>query len=807
MANNKKVVGNNFDPYLVGLQFTSDGGTPLFTVGNFQITTNLTPPPLRNFQLGSFSAPLTIDNLGAGTLEAATQFVNDNLGIYLNLNNENLLGHVLFGSFVKFIDATLNNVIENWPGSIYVFYSFGSTFGNTATGIFYDPNLNITYFSVNTNFFYNNYNINYLQNAISFSGTSLPSSIKNLSLYYNQYEIFINGQGYQILNFTPSPTLSNGTCSFIVEGNPFGGASPTSTASYHIKPIDSYLERFFSGLDDFSRFLLNRNTNPKYTCVIYYEDENEDFLILQKARTFTWPVTDGYNLDRNTGDFLIYRQNLLEIADNYDTYRTDLMRRTLVTDSVSYFELNPSITPYYPLNTTEKIDQLLTIYGREFDEVKKYIDGISYANTVSYNKQGNTPDALVKDLAYNLGWDLLTPMEENQLLANFVPTVSYYTGMTVGYTPAEAEVEFWRRLVLNTSFLWKSKGTRKPIEFLFEFINTPPALIHFNEYIYQAKNKLDVNKFKQILDYLYGNSDISPYNIDEDGYPKVPVDTLSNYFQKGGGWYRETAGPNSQIDYYEGNNPHIGPYDGGQYYIDKFRCLLDNFSGQTIKITEEYVEFTNLFANYFNGAVNGYNGDVYAETVNLQNRPTDCTLIEAAIIDNPSREPEYTVCGCIIPSAITQAIIISVKKNPYTVTCSSSTFNTDILLSSIIPCETCAPIGVTDAISAILYSCTDGVGSTLTTNLVPEECCRSASADYNLNWIELIEESIDRGVGYCYYDDPCKNSPYQYLDNLMWQDITIPSAPILTNQVPRECCLYRGGIYNELTGECKKSIG
>jgi len=66
MATTKtKVVGNNFDPYLVGLQFTSEGGTPLFTIGNFQITTNLTPPPKRNFQLGSFSDPLTIENLGS----------------------------------------------------------------------------------------------------------------------------------------------------------------------------------------------------------------------------------------------------------------------------------------------------------------------------------------------------------------------------------------------------------------------------------------------------------------------------------------------------------------------------------------------------------------------------------------------------------------------------------------------------------------------------------------------------------------------------------------------------------------------
>jgi len=797
---NIKVVGNNFDPYLVGLQFTSDGGTPLFTIGNFQVTTNLTPPPKRNFQLGSFSEPITIDNMGA-TLSQATQLVNDNLSIYLNLNSENLLSYTLFGSYVKFVESTLNQIINNWPGSIYVFYSYGSVTGNTVQGYSYNSLSDTSTFTVSTNFFYNNYGINFLQNATTFTGTSIPSSVKNLSLYYNQYEIYVGGIGYPITGFIPSTTTTNGTCTFTVQGDPFNGAT-TSTTSYHIKPIDAYVERFFSSLDDFSRFILNRNTTPKYTCNIYYEEETESFLTLQKVKRFTWPVSDGYNLDRNAGDFLIYKQQLLGIAESYDENRTDLMRRTLVTESISYFELNPRITSYYPLNTTEKIDQLLTIYGREFDEVKKYIDGISFANVVTYNKEGNTPDALVKDLAYYLGWDILSPMDENQLLSDFTPTQSNYSGMTVGYTPAEAEVEFWRRLVLNSAFLWKSKGTRKPIEFLFEFINTPPALINFNEYIYQAKNKLDVNKFRQILEYLYNDTSIEPYNIDSDGYPKVPVDTLNMYFQKGGGWYRETAGANSQIDYYEGNNPHIGPYDSGQEYIDKFRCLLQNFSGQTVKITEEYIEFTNLFANYYKGSVNGYDGQVYAEVVNTNNKPTDCIIITGSVVSNPSSEPEYTVCGCPIPTGITQAILISVKRNPYgKISCSGDTFNVDDLLASMKVCRECDAISVDDANSLVNFFCRGGDAAI--TQLVPLNCCNSTDPDYNLTWIEYQNTE----TGFCFYDDPCKNQPYQYLGQYFWADLSNPASVVVTNEVPEMCCLYRGGVYNKVTGQCVAPAG
>jgi len=801
MATTKtKVVGNNFDPYLVGLQFTSDGGTPLFTVGNFQITTNLTPPPKRNFQLGSFSEPLTIENLGS-TLPEATQLVNDNLSIYLNLNSENLLNYTLFGSFVKFIDNTLNNIILNWPGSIYVFYSYGSVTGNTVQNYTYNSLSDTSTFTVSTNFFYNNYGINYTESATLFTNTSIPNSIKNISLFYNQYEIYVNGVGYPIIGFTPSATLTNGTCSFVVQGDPFNGAT-FSSQSYHIKPIDVYVERFFSNLDDFSRFLLNRNTTPLYTCNIYYEIETEDFLKLQRVERFTWPVTDGYNIDRNTGDFLIYKQKLTTIAQNYDETRTDLMRRTLVTESISYFELNPKSSPYYPLNTTEKIDQLLTIYGREFDEVKKYIDGISSANVVSYNKEGNTPDALVKDLAYYLGWDLLSPMDENQLLSNFTPTLSTYSGMSVGYTPAEAEVEFWRRLVLNSAFLWKSKGTRKPIEFLFEFINTPPALINFNEHIYQAKNKLDINKFKQILQYLYNDSSIEPYNIDSDGYPKVPVDTLNMYFQKGGGWYRETAGQNAQIDYYEGNNPHIGPYDMGQEYIDRFRCLLQGFSGQTVKITDEYIQFTNLFANYFKGSVNGYTGPVYAEVVNTNNRPTDCIIISGSVVNNPSTEPEYSVCGCIIPSAITQAIVISVKRNPYgKIACTADTLNVETLLDSMKVCRDCNAISVDAANSLVNFFCQGG--DQAITQLVPIQCCASNDPAFDLTWVEYLNTE----TGFCYYDDPCKNQPYQYLGQYLWANLTNPASVVVTNEVPEACCLYRGGIYNRTTGKCEAPAG
>lgn len=798
MATSRRVVGNNFDPYLVGLQWTSEGGTPLFTIGNFQITTNLTPPPKRNFQLGEFSDPLTLENLGT-TLVEAIELVNNNFGIFLNLNTENLLTFTLFGSFREFIRVELEQIILNWPGSIYVFYNYGSVFGNTVTNYVYDSATNTATFDVSTNFFYNNFNINFLQIGNTFSGTSIPSSIRNLTVYYSSYEIYVNGQSYPIINFVPSSTVTNGTVSFTVVGDPFNGAA-TSIVAYHIRPISSYIERFFSTLSDFGRFLLNRNTVPAYTANIYYEEQNEIYQTAQRVQRLTWPTSDGYNLDINTAEFLIYRQRLLDIASNYDDYRTDLMRRVLVTESVSYFELNPRLSQYYPINSTDKIEKLLNVYGREFDEVRKYIEGISFAATVSYNKQGNTPDALIKDFAYYLGWDLLSPMDENQLLANFIPTQTVYSGMTVGYTPAEAEAEFWRRIILNSAFLWKSKGTRKAIEFFFDFINAPPALINFNEYIYQAKRKLDVATFRSILSFIFNDDDISAFNVDENGYPKVPIDTLRLYFQKGGGWYRETAGENSQIDYYEGNNPHIGPYDAGKYYIDSFRCLLNavidentsanSLSGGTLTITDEYVQFTNIFTNYFGGNVDGYNGDVFVDPVDGDNDPTDCILISGTVVNNPSTQPEYNVCGCLIPSAITQAILITVVKNPNpNPGCTTTVTN---------PC----PDYLTyyDLVNGYhLWVDTSDPNVSTLTSIVSEECCTSIGGTY-----DFASKKCLGGIPATGTTTPCPtnltyigiSSGYHY-----WNQ-TINGVISVTNIVSERCCQSVGGIFDQITQTC-----
>ena len=46
---------NDYSPDLVGLQLTNNGGTTLFTMGNFTVTTNLEPKLTKNYVTNNFS--------------------------------------------------------------------------------------------------------------------------------------------------------------------------------------------------------------------------------------------------------------------------------------------------------------------------------------------------------------------------------------------------------------------------------------------------------------------------------------------------------------------------------------------------------------------------------------------------------------------------------------------------------------------------------------------------------------------------------------------------------------------------------
>jgi len=145
MANNKriKIAGyakriffndnieyRNFSPDLVGFQLTSEGGTTLFTNGNFSISVNLDPKPNVLFTQGTKSKFFTLDDI---VNENSPQLdIQKNLKTKLNLDLTNPISYVWYGSSKELIRASLIEIQNNYPAAIYVDNKVGSVTGNNS---------------------------------------------------------------------------------------------------------------------------------------------------------------------------------------------------------------------------------------------------------------------------------------------------------------------------------------------------------------------------------------------------------------------------------------------------------------------------------------------------------------------------------------------------------------------------------------------------------------------------------------------------------------------------------------------------
>lgn len=599
--------GGTFSDDIVGLQTVSGGG---LTGGNFEFTSNIAERVVRTFNIGSFNEPITLDSLRVYSEQQNRDLVSQEVRIYPNYDISQVLNFSLYGSLSKRFSVSITKIINFFPASIDVEqYNINLLSGNTAENIAYDAENDETYFEVNINRLYNPFAIDYSVNSannISY-GEMEVSPYRDLYSSYLDYCIDINDNIYKVLSFSPSQSLYSGSIAFYVQGNPFGGASQT-TLPYKIRPNDFVVDRIFKeDFDEIEQYLLNRLIEPIYTSIFQIPVENNYGQFYVDKRQVTWPRDGSWNLDIRTNSFDNYINELQVIAETMDSFKTNLISRFLVSDSLKEFD-----------TLGRKVESILQIYGRSFDEIKKFIDGISYVTSVNYNPSNDIPSQLLFNLAKTLGWDTnFSPATNGDFLDSIFGNTTdvTYPGYARSQTPSELNYAFYRNLIINSAYLFRSKGTRRSIEFLLRLIGAPDPLIEFNEYIYLADQKISLSDFETKYARISGgtyviqepvyitdqtfkvkgitftafttrnfyqsvNVERTDYPFDDEGFPAAPPDSESFFFQKGAGWYESTpehrspevVSLNGQV--YTGQNIDIQtvlePFTYGQKYLDRF---------------------------------------------------------------------------------------------------------------------------------------------------------------------------------------------------------------------------------------------
>ena len=617
MATSKKyfyppVPGNGagtFSDNIVGLQTVQGGG---LTQGNFDFTTSVVEKVDRRFNVGAFSDPvnlgdLNIDNLAESRSILATQF-----RVYPNYDVSQVLNFSMYGSLSKRLQVSATQIINYFPASLDVMFSNLSFLtGATATNIQYDSVSDETYFEINVDRINNPFDIDYSVSA----ATNLNlreitvSRYRNLYNTYLDYAVAINGEIFKVLSFTPSQTLSSGYIAFYVSGTPFGTTATTVYDNFQIRPNDFVADRVFAeDFDEVEKFMLNRLIQPEFTAVFQVPQQTENGEFYTDYQQVTWPKDGPWNLDIRSFLFDDYLAQLEAIAINLDSFKSNLISRFLVTDSLKEFD-----------TLGQKVEKIFQIYGRSFDQIKQFIDGLAYMNSVNYNPENDIPSQLLVNLAQTLGWSSnFSPITNEDFLSSVFGNTSIptYPGYTRALTPTELNYAYYRNLIMNASYLFKSKGTRRSVEFMLRLIGAPDSLIEYNEHIYLADQKINLDQFtyqwaqisggtyvQNTPTYLPGAtykikgttytaftttdtySDVSitlaDYPIDDLGFPKAPINTETYFFQLGAGWYEQTPShrsPDEVVltgDVYTGQNysiqTQLQPFTYGQPYLNRFR--------------------------------------------------------------------------------------------------------------------------------------------------------------------------------------------------------------------------------------------
>lgn len=610
----------NLGDKAVGLQFANAkneiSGDPYFTLGNFSINKSITTKPKTGKQVDyiggnvSYTAESINENNPGKTTETSAveqvnKKINDNVTVSVLFDRKKLENYVLYAPLKETIKNTVIEITQKFPAGLRL-NVIGSQ-SPTIEEYNYSQETDTAQFKTNLSNISNPFQIEYTSTGTTINDPVDINPIRNFSKNYKDYVIYYKDIEYPILNAT-LPTsyedYENGIY-LTIEGDPFSldaNTDLTVNRTFWIKPKYQNYDEFQNNLSDMGKFLLNYNFDKKnYVSVIRYVKVTDNGVDIKVNETLTFPQIDQVNIDLFSDKFDKYLTKLNTVSDDFDSTKTNLITRFLTTDSLKEFDTED-----------RRINIMFGLMGKNFDTVRKYIDGITYMTNLSYDKIENIPDLLTKNYGNMLGFETFNVEDESTIIESIFNLEDL--NIEPGLTPTEIDIELWRRIFINSFYLWKSKGTRKSIEFILNLVGLPDSIFEINEHVYVARQKTD---FYQKAYEIYGpqyteETLLKLLPIDKDGYPTVPSQVK----------YQE-SGFNISID---GKN--YGPYDFGKEYIDAYEYngntpifkldrVIDNVKSwvysedKVLRLSEDTVGYTEYYEDDSRLVVNSKELEVY----------------------------------------------------------------------------------------------------------------------------------------------------------------------------------------------------
>lgn len=467
--------------------------TTIYAVGDLAITTNLSTP-ITQTRNESFSEYYTLDTIPED--ELITPITQTDVQLSLNYDKKDPTFFARWGSLTSRVLEAIVFLSEKFPSSLKINKTIrGVNLGANVAVVSYNPITNQSVINIDASYLGNPLGISFLTNV---SPTTEPiSKYRNLTVYYNQYDFYLNGERYAVMDFVGAETY-NDRITLTIAGKPLSIGVHSIEA--YITPNKSYLSEFEKACDELERYMLSDGGFIFYDTTI-----TSDGITLDIQRKFILPREDFFNIDVSSSRFVDFRNDILEYSEKQDKEQfSNIIKRKLIPPALQTTRLLEGTDEEE--SGAMQMEMLHTVMGRFFDQMDLYIRNLAFFQNVDLSNKNSIPDVYLENYLWTLGFD----------------------------KPSGLSLEYLKVLSVFYPFLSKTKGSRYPLEFVVNLFNIPQNLVDFNQYIYNSPKPLNVELLEEYLLLINGSNINDIATVDANGYPIIPTPTNANYFQNKG---------------------------------------------------------------------------------------------------------------------------------------------------------------------------------------------------------------------------------------------------------------------------------
>lgn len=414
-----------------GVNQFSKGMTPIYRSNNFIISVRNDTGSTNVYNNSKWEKSTSASTIW--TLENVSGMTSNNddsndVKIVLKQDYYDFCDFAYYGSLSELFRASVTDILDRFPGELYC----------TSNNIYYTTYETINQETIEDSVILGGENLYNLDNPFGIDIYSLSKHGEDanpLKFFadegYKNYQIIKKDGNIIDITYWEPKEFSDNTCKganicnvllnksinisvYVGDDDKIFYMCDKSLEGMHIRPKEEFISEFYNKCDNFQKLIMNRKSTPLYKAVFSVLKENE-YGFYRDFETFVFPTTfGGYNIIANDYGFSDYTKRLADIGEFYDNRVSDNIYRSMTHEAIKNFDW--TYTKEYTQGDEEeyvfggqKIQKALRVIGREFDEIKSYIDNIKNIRKLSYDERSNMPDYFLKYSLDSDGWDIKLP--------------------------------------------------------------------------------------------------------------------------------------------------------------------------------------------------------------------------------------------------------------------------------------------------------------------------------------------------------------------------------------------------------------